>query len=167
MAKEKKTNAARILDSLGIRYKLHTYPVDPDNLGAVHVAESVGQPVERVYKTIVLKGARSGPVVCVVQADKEVDLKLAAKASGNKSVDPLPLKDLLATTGYIRGGCTAIGMKKKYPVFVSEEMTGYDTIFVSAGQRGMQIELSPADYIRAAEALPAEIIARSSLPPEQ
>lgn len=155
----KKTNAARILDSMGIKYEIHTYPVDENHLEATHVAEEVGQPVERVYKTIVLRGDKTGPIVCVVAADKEVNLKLAAKVSGNKSVTPLPLKDLLATTGYIRGGCTAIGMKKKYPVFVSEEMPTHPTIFVSAGQRGMQLELTPSDYIKAAEAVPAAIVA--------
>lgn len=147
--KEKKTNAVRILDSLGIVYKLHTYEVDPDNLAADHVAELLGEPIERVYKTIVLKGTKSGPIVCVVAGNREVDLKKAAKVSGNKSVEPLPLKELLPTTGYIRGGCTALGMKKKFPVYVSEEMKDFDSIFVSAGIRGMQIELSPADYLRA------------------
>lgn len=156
--KEKKTNAARILDGLKIPYKLHTYEVDPDNLAADHVAELLGQPIERVYKTIVLRGNKSGVIVCVVAGCNEVDLKKAAKASGNKSVEPLPLKELLPTTGYIRGGCTALGMKKKFPVYVSEELLNYDTIYVSAGQRGMQIELSPADYLRATEAIPSDII---------
>lgn len=156
--KEKKTNAARILDSMSIPYKLHTYEVDPDNLAAQHVAELLGQPIERVYKTIVLKGNKTGPIVCVVAGCHEVDLKKAAKVSGNKSVEPLPLKDLLATTGYIRGGCTAIGMKKKFPTYVSEEITGFDTIYVSAGIRGMQLELAPADYLRAAEAQCGDII---------
>lgn len=158
MGKEKKTNAARILDSLGIKYQLHTYPVDEDHLEATHVAEELGQPVERVFKTIVLRGDRTGPIVCVVAANKEVDLKKAAKASGNKSVSPLPLKDLLATTGYIRGGCTAIGMKKRYPVYVSEEFVNFDTVYVSAGIRGMQLELTPADYIKATQASPANLI---------
>ena len=156
--KEKKTNAARILDSMKIPYKLHTYEVDPDNLAAQHVADLLGQPIERVYKTIVLKGNKTGPIVCVVAGCHEVDLKKAAKVSGNKSVDPLPLKDLLATTGYIRGGCTAIGMKKKFPTYVSEEITGFDTIYVSAGIRGMQLELSPSDYLRAADAVTADLI---------
>ena len=156
--KEKKTNAARILDSLKIPYKLHTYEVDPDNLAAQHVADLLGQPIERVYKTIVLKGNKTGPIVCVVAGCHEVDLKKAAKASGNKSVEPLPLKDLLATTGYIRGGCTAIGMKKKFPTYASEEITGFESIYVSAGIRGMQLELSPADYLRASEAETADII---------
>lgn len=158
MAKEKKTNAARILDGLGIKYTLHTYPVDPDHLEATRVAEEVGQPVERVFKTIVLKGDKTGPIVCVVAANREVNLKKAAKASGNKSVTPLPLKDLLATTGYIRGGCTAIGMKRKFPVYVSEEFPNLETVFISAGQRGMQIEITPADYLRATDGVPADII---------
>lgn len=156
--KEKKTNAARILDTLKIPYALHTYEVDPDNLAAQHVADLLGEPIERVYKTIVLRGNKTGPIVCVVAGNNEVDLKKAAKVSGNKSVEPLPLKELLPTTGYIRGGCTALGMKKKFPVFVSGEISSYDTIFVSAGVRGMQIELTPTDYLRATEGVPSDII---------
>lgn len=156
--KEKKTNAARILDSLGIKYSLHTYEVDPDNLAAEHVAAGLGEPIERVYKTIVLRGNKTGPIVCVVAGNREVDLKKAASVSGNKSVEPLPLKELLPVTGYIRGGCTALGMKKKYPVYISEEITEYPSIYVSAGIRGMQIELTPADYIRATEGTAADII---------
>lgn len=155
--KEKKTNAARILDSLGIAYSLHTYEVDPENLGAEHIAELLGQPIERVFKTIVLRGNKTGPIVCVLAGNREVDLKKAAKVSGNKSVEPLPLKELLPTTGYIRGGCTAIGMKKKFPVYVSEELAGFDTIYVSAGIRGMQLELAPADYLRATEGVLSDI----------
>lgn len=154
---EKKTNAVRILDSLGIKYSLHTYPVDPDNLAATHVAEVLGKPIERVFKTIVLKGNKTGPIVCVAAGNNEVNLKKAAKISGNKSVEPLPLKDLLATTGYLRGGCTALGMKKKFPVFVSEEFTTFDTVFVSAGVRGMQIEINPLDYMTAVGATVADI----------
>ena len=157
MAKEKKTNAVRILDSLKIPYTLNTYEVDPENLAADHVAESLGQPVERVYKTIVLKGNKTGIIVCVVAGNREVNLKKAAKVSGNKNVEPLPLKDLLPTTGYIRGGCTALGMKKKFPVYVSEEMASFDSIFVSAGVRGMQICLSPSDYLRATDGLLSDI----------
>lgn len=156
--KEKKTNAARILDSLKIKYELHTYEVDPDNLAADHVASLLGQEIERVYKTIVLRGNKTGPIVCVVAGNKEVDLKKAAKVSGNKSVEPLPLKELLPVTGYIRGGCTALGMKKKYPVYVSEEMSNHDSIYVSAGVRGMQIELTPSDYLKATEGVAADII---------
>lgn len=156
--KEKKTNAARILDSLGIPYKMVTYEVDPDNLAATHVAEQLGEPIERVFKTIVLKGAKSGPIVCVVAGNREVDLKKAAAVSGNKSVEALPLKDLLPTTGYIRGGCTAIGMKKRFPVYVSQELATFDKIFVSAGIRGMQLELTPADYLRASEGILSDIV---------
>ena len=156
--KEKKTNAARILEGLKIPYTLHTYEVDPDNLAAEHVAELLGEPIERVYKTIVLRGNKTGPIVCVVAGNKEVDLKKAAKASGNKSVEPLPLKELLPTTGYIRGGCTALGMKKKFPTFASGELKDYETIFVSAGVRGMQIEIAPSDYLKATEAVTADII---------
>lgn len=155
--KEKKTNAARILDSSGIKYELHTYEVDPDNLAAEHVAAQLGQDINRVYKTIVLRGNKTGPIVCVVAGNREVDLKKAAKVSGNKSVEPLPLKELLPTTGYIRGGCTALGMKKKFPTYVSEEITYFNTIYVSAGVRGMQIELTPADYLNATEGIPADI----------
>lgn len=156
--KEKKTNAARILDNLKIPYTLHTYEVDPDNLAAQHIAEVLGQPIERVFKTIVLRGNKTGPIVCVVAGCNEVDLKKAAKVSGNKSVEPLPLKELLPTTGYIRGGCTAIGMKKKFPVYISEELSNFDSIYVSAGIRGMQLELSPSDYITASEGTLCDIV---------
>ena len=158
MAKEKKTNAARLLDSLGIPYEIVIYPVDPDNLAAEHVAQLLGEPVEKVYKTIALRGNKTGVIICVVAGDKEVDLKKAAKVSGNKSVQPLPLKELLPTTGYIRGGCTALAMKKKFPVFVSDEITRFDRIFVSAGQRGMQLHLAPDDYLRASEGALADIV---------
>lgn len=156
--KEKKTNAVRILDNLKVKYKLHTYEVDPDNLAAPHVADLLGQPIERLYKTIVLKGNKTGPIVCVVAGCNEVDLKKAAKVSGNKNVEPLPLKDLLPTTGYIRGGCTALGMKKQFPVYVSRELEAHDSVYVSAGVRGMQIELAPADYLKATGGIPSDII---------
>ena len=157
--KEKKTNAVRILESMKIPYSLHTYEVDADNLAAQHVADQLGQPIERVFKTIVLRGNKTGPIVCVVAGCNEVNLKKAAKVSGNKSLEPLPLKELLPVTGYIRGGCTAIGMKKKFPVYIREEFQKYDTIYISAGIRGMQIEISPADYLAATGAIPADIIA--------
>lgn len=153
----KKTNAARILDRLGIGYELIPYPVDPDNLAADHVAEALGESIERVYKTLTLRGDRNGIFVCVVAGNREVDLRKAAKASGNKKAEMLPLKELLPTTGYIRGGCTSIGMKKQYPVFVSEEAASFPFIYVSAGQRGLQLKLAPADLIRAAQAVYADI----------
>ncbi len=111
--KIEKTNAARLLDKAGVAYSLVPYKVDPDNLAADHVAAQLGEPIEQVYKTLVLRGDRTGLIVCVVAGDAEVNLKKAAKASGNKKVEMLPLKELLPNTGYIRGGCTAIGMKKR------------------------------------------------------
>lgn len=154
-----KTNAARILDRLGISYELVEYAVDPENLAADHVAEELGEPIEQVFKTLVLHGDKHGHLVCVVAGNREVDLKKAAKVSGNKKVEMIPMKDLLPTTGYIRGGCTSIGMKKKFPTFISEEARNFPFIYVSAGQRGMQIKLSPSDLAKAADAVFADIAA--------
>lgn len=153
-----KTNAARILDRLGIAYELVEYPVDPDNLAADHIAEVLGEPIEQVYKTLTLRGDKTGVFVCVIAGNHEVSLKKAAAVSGNKKAEMLPLKELLPTTGYIRGGCTSIGMKKDYPVYVSKEMLNFDKIYVSAGQRGLQLHLSPSDLIRAAKATTADIV---------
>lgn len=158
MAKEKKTNAARLLDSAGVEYELIPYEVDPNNLAADHVAEQLGEPIERVYKTLVLHGDKTGYFVCVIAGNREVDLKKAAKVSGNKKAEMIPMKDLLGVTGYIRGGCTAIGMKKRFPVYVSEEMPEFEYVYVSAGQRGLQLKLNPSDLIRVAEATTADII---------
>ena len=152
MKGEKKTNAARILDRLGIEYELIAYKVDPDNLAADHVAAQLEEPIEKVYKTLTLHGDKTGYFVCVLAGNREVDLKKAAKVSGNKKAEMIPMKDLLGVTGYIRGGCTALGMKKSYPVYVSEEMAGYDYIYVSAGQRGLQLKLKPEDYLKATSA---------------
>lgn len=152
-----KTNAARILDRLKIRYELIEYPVDPDNLEASHVAEALGQPIERVYKTLVLKGDRNGFLVCVIAGDRHVDLKKAAKVSGNKKVEMIPMKSLLETTGYIRGGCTSIGMKKQFPTYIDLPAKDYDYIYVSAGQRGLQLKLHPLDLASAARAEFAEV----------
>lgn len=152
-----KTNAARILDRLKIKYDLVEYEVDPDNLAADHVAEELGEPIEQVYKTLVLRGDKNGILVCVVAGNREVDLKKTARVSGNKKVEMIAMKELLPLTGYIRGGCTAIGMKKKYPTFISEEALTYPFIYVSAGKRGLQLKLSPFDLISAAEAEPADI----------
>lgn len=152
-----KTNAARILDKAGIRYSTQEYAVDPDNLAAGHVAASIGQPIERVFKTLVLRGDKTGIFVCVVAGNREVDLKKAAKVSGNKKAEMIHVKELQPLTGYIRGGCTAIGMKKKYPVFLSEDALQYDSIYISAGRRGMQICLSPVDFLKIAEAQSADI----------
>lgn len=156
--KIQKTNAARLLDKAGISYKLVPYTVDPDNLAADHVADELGEPIEQVYKTLVLRGDRTGLIVCVVAGNREVSLKKAAQVSGNKKVEMLPLKELLPNTGYIRGGCTAIGMKKHYPTFISAEAADFPFIYVSAGQRGLQLKLAPGDLLRAAEAEYADIV---------
>ena len=128
--KIEKTNAARLLDRAGISYTLVPYEVDENDLAATHVAESLGEPIERVFKTLVLRGDRTGHFVCVVPGDKEVNLKVAAKVSGNKSADLIPMKELLPTTGYIRGGCTPIGMKKRFPTFIDSSCEPFDYIYI-------------------------------------
>ena len=149
MAKKiEKTNAARLLDRAGIAYELIPYEVDESDLAATHVAESLGEPIERVYKTLVLRGDRNGHFVCVVQGDREVDLKAAAKASGNKSADLIPMKELLPTTGYIRGGCSPIGMKRRFPTFIDSSCEAFDYIYISAGVRGLQLRIAPSDLVR-------------------
>lgn len=157
MAKNHKTNAARLLDRAGVVYELVAYPVDPDNLAATHVAEVLDEPVEAVYKTLVLQGNRTGLFACVVPANKEIDLKKAAAASGNKNAEMLPLKELLPATGYIRGGCTAIAMKKPMPVIIQQQSLDRKAIYVSAGERGLQLKLSPSDYIAFTKAIVADI----------
>lgn len=142
-----KTNAARILDRAGISYDLVPYEVDEKNLAADHVADQLGEPIDQVYKTLVLKGDRTGYLVCVVSGGEEVDLKKAAAASGNKKVEMIPQKDLLSVSGYIRGGCTSIGMKKKFPTFISADCLAFDFIYVSAGQRGLQLKIDPRDLV--------------------
>lgn len=143
-----KTNAARLLDRAGIAYGLIPYRVDEEHLSAADVAAQLGEPVERVFKTLVLRGDRTGIFVCVVPGDAEVDLKAAAKASGNKKCDLIPMKELLPLTGYVRGGCSPVGMKKPYPIFLHDTAPLFDAIYVSAGQRGLQIRIAPADLIR-------------------
>ena len=148
MAKKiEKTNAARLLDKAGLQYNLIPYEFDENDLAAQHVADSLGQDIARVFKTLVLHGDKTGHVVCVVPGDCEVDLKALAKVSGNKKVEMILMKDLLAVTGCIRGGCSPIGMKKRFPTFFHSSATENQTIFVSAGVRGMQIEIAPADLI--------------------
>ena len=134
-SKIEKTNAARLLDRAKIPYELIPYEVDETDLAATHVAEQLGEPIERVFKTLVLKGDRNGLFVCVVPGDREVDLKRAARLTGNKSADLLPMKELLPATGYIRGGCSPIGMKKRLPTFVDASCEAFDAIYVSAGVR--------------------------------
>lgn len=159
MAKKiEKTNAARLLDRAKIKYELVPYTVDEDNLAATHVAEELGEDIATVFKTLVLRGDRTGHFVCVIPGDKEVDLKAAAKVSGNKKADLIPMKELLPTTGYIRGGCTPIGMKKPFPTFIHSTCLNYDTIYISAGVRGLQIAINPQDLINFISASVTELI---------
>ena len=148
-----KTNAARVLDRAKIAYELIPYLVDEEHLAATHVAEQLGEDIACVFKTLVLKGDRTGYFVCVVPGDHEVDLKAAAKVSGNKKVDLIPMKELLPVTGYIRGGCSPIGMKKAFPTYIHASASEHPFIYISAGVRGLQLKLAPADlaaYVRAA-----------------
>ena len=148
-----KTNAARLLDRAKIAYELIPYLVDEEHLAATHVAEQLGEDIACVFKTLVLKGDRTGYFVCVVPGDHEVDLKAAAKVSGNKKVDLIPMKELLPVTGYIRGGCSPIGMKKAFPTYIHASASEHPFIYISAGVRGLQLKLAPADlaaYVRAA-----------------
>ena len=142
-----KTNAARLLDAAGIKYELIPYEVDENNLDAGHVAAQLGEDLDCVFKTLVLRGDKAGLFVCVVPGSTEVDLKVAAKISGNKNCEMIHVKELLPLTGYIRGGCSPIGMKKPYPIFIHESAELYDYIYISAGVRGLQIRISPADLI--------------------
>lgn len=146
----KKTNAARILDQQKIAYELVEYEVDESDLGAQHLANILGQDINQVFKTLVLRGDKTGVFVCVIPGNEEVDLKKAAKISGNKYAEMIAMKELLPLTGYIRGGCTAIGMKKAYPNYIHESCILFNHIFVSAGVRGMQIKINPDDLIRVA-----------------
>lgn len=142
-----KTNAVRLLEQAKIPFSTHEYEVDESNLAADHVAESLGQDIRRVFKTLILHGERAGYFVCVVPGDCEVDLKKAAKAAGAKKADLIPMKELLPLTGYIRGGCSPIGMKKPFPTYFHHTATDFDTIYVSAGRRGMQVEIAPQALI--------------------
>lgn len=152
-----KTNAMRALDVLGIAYETRDYEVDPNDLNAEWVAHDIGLPPEQVFKTLVARGDRHGVLLAVVPADAEVDLKLLARASDNKTVELVSLKEVQPLTGYIRGGVTALACKRDYPVYVDEQVELCDVISVSAGVRGTQILLAPADYVRAAQATVAPI----------
>jgi len=152
-----KTNACRILDSLGIAYELRAYEVSPDDLSAETVAAKAGLPPEQVFKTLVVRGDRSGVSVAVIPGSYELELKALARLMGDRNVEMVPLKEVHGLTGYIRGGVTALGMKKAYPVFVDETIELWEVVSVSAGQRGLQILLAPADYVRATGATEAAI----------
>jgi Cys-tRNA(Pro)/Cys-tRNA(Cys) deacylase len=144
-----KTNACRILDSLGIHYELREYRIDPEDLSAENVAAKVGLPPEQVFKTLAVRGDRNGVSVAVIPGSYELDFKALARLTGDRKVEMLPLKEVQGVTGYIRGGVTALGMKKEYPIFADEAMELWERVCVSAGQRGMQIMIAPADYVRA------------------
>lgn len=152
-----KTNAARLLDRAHVPHSLVPYTVDPDNLDARHVADSLGEDINRVFKTLVLHSDR-GHFVCVVPGNREVDLKKAAKAMGAKKAEMIAVKELLPLTGYIRGGCSPIGMKKQFPTFFHLSALDYDTVYVSAGIRGLQIAIDPAALIEFTGAKTADLI---------
>ena len=152
MKKIAKTNAARLLDRAKVAYELVAYEVDENDLSAGHLAATIGEDINQVFKTLVLFGEKTRHFVCVVPGNSEVDLKKAARVSGNKKVDLIAMKDLLATTGYIRGGCSPIGMKKPFPTYIHETCMDFEHIFVSAGIRGLQLKINPqalVDFVRA------------------
>ena len=144
---QQKTNAARLLDAAGISYTLVPYEVDEEHLEASHVAQQLGEDLDRVFKTLVLRGDRTGLFVCVIPGSMEVDLRVAARISGNKNCAMIHVKELLPLTGYIRGGCSPIGMKKPLPTFIHESALLWDSIYVSAGVRGLQICIEPQTLI--------------------
>lgn len=144
-----KTNAARLLDAQGISYEVREYEVDPDDLMAESVAKKVGLPAEQVFKTLVARGDKNGVCFAVVPGDQQLDLKALAHLTGDKKIDTVPLKEVQPLTGYVRGGVTALAAKKNYPVFADETIELFDVISVSAGIRGAQLILAPADYLRA------------------
>ncbi|MBJ2160663.1 MAG: Cys-tRNA(Pro) deacylase [Muribaculaceae bacterium] len=147
MSKTPKTNAARLLETAGIPFRLVPYKFDENDLAAQHVAEELGEDIRQVFKTLVLHGERTGYFVCVIPGNCEVDLKKAASAAGDKKAEMLPMKELLATTGYIRGGCSPVGMKKPFPTFFHESALDFERIYVSAGVRGLQLEVAPDKLI--------------------
>lgn len=147
-----KTNAARLLDQMGIHYELREYEVDPDDLAAETVAGKIGLPPEQVFKTLVARGDRNGICLAVIPGNAELDLKALAAASGDRKIQLVPVKELQALTGYIRGGVTALAAKKDYPAYVDETVELFDVISISAGVRGLQILLTPANYLKATKA---------------
>ena len=159
--KVEKTNAARLLDRAKITYELVPYRVDEEHLAATHVAEELGEDVGSVFKTLVLRGDRTGHFVCVVPADHEVDLKAAARVSGNKKADLIPMKELLPVTGYIRGGCSPVGMKKQFRTVFASQALAQETILVSAGKIGYQVETAPQALIALVRAGTAELTIES------
>ena len=153
----RKTNAARLLDEAGISYELRSYPVDLDDLSALSVAAKVGLPPEQLFKTLVVRGDRHGICFAVVPGDSRLDLKALARITGDRKIEPVTLKEVQPLTGYIRGGVTVLGAKKAYPVYVDTTIELFELISISAGERGLQILLAPADYLRMCSATLAEI----------
>jgi len=152
-----KTNAARLLDQMNIAYELREYEVDPNDLAAETVAAKIGLPAEQVFKTLVARGDRYGIAMAVIPGDAELDLKALATATGDRKMQLVPVKELQGLTGYVRGGVTVLAGKKEYPVYADETIELFDIISVSAGVRGLQILLPPADYVRAANAIVASL----------
>jgi Cys-tRNA(Pro)/Cys-tRNA(Cys) deacylase len=152
-----KTNAMRLLEQMGIGYEAHEYEVDPNDLRAETVAAKVGLPPEQVFKTLAVDGDRNGVCLAVIPGNSELDFKALARVTGDRKIDMVPLKDVQAVTGYIRGGVTALACKKEYPVFLDETAQLWDVISISAGQRGIQLFVAPADYVRAVNAAYADI----------
>ena len=158
MKHNKKTNAARKLDELKIEYKIVEYPVDEEHLDAIHVAQEVGMPPAQVFKTLCVRGDKNGVMFAVIPGDGELDLKALAKVSGNKRAELVALKEVLPLTGYIRGGCSPVGAKKNYPVYMDASCNNWPEIAISAGQRGMQLVAAPADLQRATNATVVPLI---------
>ena len=158
MNKIQKTNVARLLDKAAIAYQLIAYEVDENDLSAVHVADHMNENPQQIFKTLVLQGNKTGYFVCVIPADEELDLKKAAAISGNKNCDLIPLKDLLPVTGYIRGACSPVGMRKHFPTYIHSSCTSFPHIFVSAGQRGLQLKIAPSDLINLSRAISAQLL---------
>lgn len=152
-----KTNAARLLDQLHIAYELRQYEVDPNDLAAETVAAKIGLPPEQVFKTLVARGERNGVCMAVVPGDQELNLKALANAAGERKIELVPVKELQSLTGYIRGGVTALAAKREFPVYVDETIQLFDVISISAGMRGLQILLAPADYLNATKAKLADL----------
>lgn len=163
MAKKKvetsvKTNAMRIVESAGVAFRTKEYEVDEEDLSGTHAAQMIGMPCEQVFKTLVLKGEKTGYFVCCIPVDMELDLKKVARASGDKKTEMIPMKDLLSVTGYIRGGCSPIGMKKKFPTYLEETAQLFDEIAVSAGKRGEQILIHPEALRNLVEGTYADLV---------
>jgi Cys-tRNA(Pro)/Cys-tRNA(Cys) deacylase len=154
----KKTNAARLLDAKSISYELIEYEVDESDLSATTLAKKIGEDIEQIFKTLVLRGDKTGIFVCVIPGNAEVDLKKAAKVSGNKNCAMVHQKELLPLTGYIRGGCSPLGMKKPYPIFIHETCVLFGQIFISAGLRGLQLKINPNELIKVTGAIVCDLV---------